>query len=166
MRVHGVIAITIAAIAVLAALPAGAVGNGGNFGVGVGRHYGGVGIWLSRPVASVFAGTLGFGYAGDDHAGWEVGVQAATPRLANRWILRGTIQYGTQSLISVYENGRFVGKQLYEGTGAGGGLAIRAGERQWFVLDAWWPVTDSLGPEIVTVGPAMHLSFGFVVGRM
>lgn len=164
MRVHGMIAIV--AIAVLSALPVGAAGSGIDFGVGVGRHYGGRGIWLAQPLASVFAGTLGFGYAGDDHAGWEVGLQAATPRFANRWVLRGTIQYGTQHLISMYENGRFVGKRFYEGTGAGGGLAVRAGDRQWFVLDAWWPITDSLGPEIVTVGPQMHFSFGFVVWRM
>jgi hypothetical protein len=151
----------------LALLPAGAAaGSDRNFGVGAGRHYGGRGLWFSQSLIGPFDATAAAGYFGNKHGGWEVGVQAVSGRLANRWILRGTLQYGTYARVYEYEYGALVDRTTGEGWGLGGGIGVRAGERQWFVLDFWDTLSSIPASATWISKPPVCVSFGFVVGAM
>ncbi len=136
------------------------------FGVGLGRYYGGRGAWLRQTLTGPIGATAAAGYFANEHAGWELGVQAATPMTTRRWFVRATVQYGTYARREEYENGHLVNRTVDEGWGVGAGVGVRAGPRQWFVLDLWHNITPLPAGAWWIENTSIMPSLGFLVGDL
>ncbi len=93
-------------------------------GIGIGRTYGGFGVWAARSIYGPLGVTAALGSPDVNRVGWEIGGQLVSPRLVDRILFRGAVQYGTDDS----RRGDF-------SWGVGAGVGFRVGPRQWLVFD-------------------------------
>jgi len=135
----------------------------GTVGAGVGRHYGGIGISLARPILHGWGITAGLGYGLYDQVGWEIGTQIYTRLGTERLIARATLQYGLEGHLKQNVDGEETYVDSYNGFGVGLGLGFQFSNRWWVVADVWNGLTDPPDPW-QSEGFSPHPSLGVVYG--
>jgi hypothetical protein len=134
-------------------------------GAGSGRHYGGfAGVNVEKSLIGELGASAAVGYIGHERIGWELGAQYWVRVHGDRWYLRLSALYGTQGrLFDTTPTGDEFAR-LYEGFGAGAGIAFWISGDWKIVGDLWVPLTDTpdgYEPVERTVYPSWGLAYLF-----